>query len=81
MHDTAMPLVYSEPTVLWRMRRPGGLISHAVIDPRPQRALVVWFVNNRPVGLRDFDDWTAAIRWSEQLKAQNWAAGWRAFPE
>jgi hypothetical protein len=39
--------------------------------------VVVWFINDRPLGYRDFDDWTAALRWSDQMQAQNWAVGWR----
>ena len=37
----------------------------------------MWFVNGRLLGDRDFDDVTCALRWSEQMQAQNWAAGWR----
>jgi hypothetical protein len=75
--ETAMGLVYDEPTVMWRMRRPDGLLAHAMIGPRPDGAVVVWFINDRPLGYRDFDDWTAALRWSDQMQAQNWAVGWR----
>ena len=72
---------YEEPIVLWRMRRADGLLSHAVIGPRADRAVVVWFVNDCPLGFRDFGDWTSALRWSDQLQAQNWAVGWRLAPE
>jgi hypothetical protein len=51
--------------------------SHTVISPRSDGALVVWFVNGRPLGYRDFDDWPSAIRWSDQLRKQNWSVGWR----
>jgi hypothetical protein len=37
----------------------------------------MWFVNDRPLGVRDFDDCESAIRWSDRLKAQNWSVGWR----
>ena len=70
-------MVYDEPTVMWRMLRVDGLTSHAVIEAGPQTAMLVWFVNGRPVGYRDFSDWTSALRWSDQLQAQNWSAGWR----
>jgi len=76
-----MPLVYDEPTVMWRMRRADGLSSHAMIGPRPDGAVVVWFVNGRPVGYRDFGDLSSALCWSDQLQAQNWAAGWRLATE
>ena len=72
-----MPLVYDEPTVMWRMERAGGQSSHVVIGPRPDGAIVVWFFNGRPLGFRDFADWRSALIWSDLLQAQNWAAGWR----
>jgi hypothetical protein len=63
------------------MRRRDGLLSHAVIGPHVGGAVVVWFVNNRPVGARDFGDWTSALRYSDQMQAQNWAVGWRLAAE
>jgi hypothetical protein len=78
MPDVPMPSVYNEPTVMWRMRRDDGLMSHAVICPRTDGAAVVWFVNDRPLGRRDFRDWTSALHWSDQMKAHNWATGWRS---
>jgi hypothetical protein len=72
---------YDEPTVMWRMRREDGRLSHAVIDPRQGAATVVWFVNDRPLGRRSFEDWSGALRWSDQLRTQNWKAGWRPIPE
>ena len=63
------------------MRRDDGLSCHAVIRLRSDGAIVVWFVNGRPLGYRDFGDWTKALRWSEQMQAQNWAVGWRLESE
>ena len=79
--EASTRLVYSEPTVMWRMRRADGLRSHAIIGPRADGAVVVWFVNDRPLGYRDFDDWTSALRWSDQMQAQNFAVGWRLVPD
>ena len=62
---------------MWRMRRTDGQSSHVVIGSRLNGVAVMWFVNGRLLGLRDFDDVTCALRWSEQMQAQNWAAGWR----
>ena len=70
-------LEYDEPTVMWRMQRADGQACHVVIGPRPDGAIVVWFINGRPLGYRDFADWSSALRWSDLLQAQNWAAGWR----
>jgi hypothetical protein len=76
-----MGLVYDEPTVMWRMRRADGLLSHAVIGPGSDGAVVVWFINGRPLGYRAFGDWICALRWSDQMQAQNWAVGWRLASE
>lgn len=81
MSETPSPLVYDQPTVMWRMRRADGLSSHAVIGPRSEGAVVVWFINGRPLGFKDFDDWASALRWSDQMQAQNWAVGWRLSPD
>jgi hypothetical protein len=80
MPETRNRSAIDEPVVLWRMRRAGGL-AHAVLGPRADGAVVVWFFNDRPLGYRDFGDWTSALRWSEQLQAQNWAVGWRLASE
>lgn len=81
MAETGRRLVYDEPTVMWRMQRADGSTAHAVIGPRPEGAVLVWFLNGRPLGYRDFGDWSGALRWSDQLQAQNWAVGWRLVPD
>ena len=81
MPETPVQLVYNEPTVMWRMRRADGRSSHAVLGPRSDGAIVVWFINGRPLGYRAFGDWTSALRWSDQMQAQNWAVGWRLAPD
>lgn len=77
MSEIALPSTYNEPTVMWRMERADGRRAQAVIDPRTAGARVVWFVNGQPLGVRDFDDWSGALAWTERLKAQYWAVGWR----
>jgi hypothetical protein len=79
--DEAPRSGHEEPTVMWRMRRPDGLSAHAVIGLRGCRAWVMWFVNDRPLGIRDFEDWESAIRWSDRLQAQNWTVGWRLITD
>jgi hypothetical protein len=81
MSDTPIPLVYDEPTVMWKMQRRDGVSSHAVIDSSPDGPVVIWYINGRMLGFRNFGDWTRALQWSDQLQAQNWAAGWRLTPE
>jgi hypothetical protein len=68
---------YDEPTIMWRMRRSDGLSAHAVIAFQGHRAWVIWFLNDRPIGVRDFEDWGSAIQWSERMQIQNWTVGWR----
>jgi hypothetical protein len=77
---TPMRLVYDEPTVMWRMRRADAL-CHVVITPLPWGAAVEWFLNDRPLGHRDFSELGDALRWTEQLQAQNWSSGWRLLSE
>jgi len=68
---------YDEPTVMWRMRRSNGLSTHAVIGPQESGAWVMWYLNGSPVGVRNFDDWTSAIEWTDRMQFQNWTVGWR----
>jgi hypothetical protein len=63
------------------MQRSDGSLTHAVIGSSSHGPVLVWYVNGRALGYRDFDDWTGALRWSDQLQAQNWAVGWRLVPE
>ena len=81
MPSPSTDLVYDAPIVMWRMRRTDGRSCHAVIAPRSDGAVVVWFIDDRPLGYRAFDDWTGALRWSDQMQAQNWAVGWRRLSE
>ena len=62
---------------MWRMRRGNGLLAHLVLGCEGQGAWAAWFLNDRPIGLRDFSDVGSAIRFSESMQAQNWAVGWR----
>lgn len=67
---------------MWRMQRADGRRCHAVVAPASDgRLVLVWFHNDRPLGYRHFDDWARALRWSEQMRAHNWAAGWRLISE
>jgi len=77
MSEIASPSTYNEPTVMWRMRHADGRHAQAVIDPTNNTTRVLWFVNDFPVAVRDFDDWTSAIAWTERLRAQQWTVGWR----
>ena len=75
-----LPSTYDEPTVMWRMRRADGLSAHAVIGFQGRGAWVIWFLNDRPIGIRDFDSWRCALQWSERMQFQNWTVGWRDVP-
>jgi hypothetical protein len=41
----------------------------------------MWFVNDRPMGVRDFSDLSEALHWCEQMRLQNWTVGWRTEPD
>lgn len=62
---------------MWRMSRPDGRHVLAVVDPAGRGASVVWLLNDSPVGVRHFDDWTSAIEWTDKLWTQYWTVGWR----
>lgn len=81
MPDSRTATTYNEPTVMWRMQRPDHLVMHAVIAPTARGANVMWFVNTRLLGMREFSDWGDAITWSDRIRDQNWAAGWRLVPD
>jgi hypothetical protein len=66
---------------MWRMQKAGDLRAHAVVGLRGRRAWVMWFLNDYPLGVREFEDWASAIRWSDRLQAQNWTLGWRLSPD
>ncbi len=77
MSLSPLPSTYDEPTVMWRMRRSDGQSAHAVIGFKGGGTWVIWFVNGRPIGMRDFDDCASALQWSDRMQFQNWTAGWR----
>jgi hypothetical protein len=77
MSENAVPCTYNEPTVIWRMQHRDGRCAQAVIDPLRTGARVRWFVNDHPIGVRYFADWTGAIEWTDRLRAQQWTVGWR----
>jgi hypothetical protein len=77
MSEIAFPSTYNEPTVMWRMTHRDGRWAQAVLDPLESGARVQWFVNGHSFSVRYFGDWTGAIQWTDQLRAEQWAVGWR----
>jgi hypothetical protein len=77
MSEITSPSTYNEPTVIWRMRHADGRSARAVIDPMSSATRVLWFVDDQPLYVRYFADWTGAIEWSNRLRAQQWTVGWR----
>jgi hypothetical protein len=78
MRKFSVPSAYREWTVMWRMRRADGLMSHAAIGVRGDgKFVLIWFVNDRPLGYREFSNCTAALDASERMRLQNWTVGWR----
>jgi hypothetical protein len=77
MSEIAFPSTYNEPTVMWRMTHRDGRWAQAVLDPLDSGARVQWFVNGHSFSVRYFGDWTGAIQWTDQLRAEQWTVGWR----
>jgi hypothetical protein len=59
------------------MQRSDGLCAHAMIRFQGSGALVIWFLNEKPMGIRDFVDWKSAVIWSDRMQVQNRSVGWR----
>jgi hypothetical protein len=76
--ETSLPSTYDEPTVMWTMSRPDGRHVQAIVNPAGRGASVFWLLNGVALGVRHFDDWTAAIECSDRLKTQYRCAGWSA---
>ena len=66
---------------MWRMRRGERLSAHAIIGVQGRRAWVMWFLNGRPIGSREFEDWESALLWTDRMREQNWSVGWRLLPD
>ena len=66
---------------MWRMQRPDNLVMHAVIALTATGASLMWFVNTRLLGMREFTELADAIVWSDRIRDQNWTAGWRLTPD
>ena len=82
MAESSKKVEYREPTVMWRMQRADGRATHAVMAQRSDGMFVlVWFFDGRPLGHREFREWTSALDWSDRLQFQNWTVGWRLVPE
>lgn len=58
-------------TVMWRMQRADGMRAHATMGVHGGTAAVTWYVNERPLGSKSFEDWADALIWCDQLEAQN----------
>lgn len=78
MSETSLPSTYDEPTVMWTLSRPDGRHVQAIVNPAGRGASVFWLLNGVALGVRHFDDWTAAIECSDRLKTQYRSVGWRA---
>jgi hypothetical protein len=68
---------FDEPVVMWRMERVDGRRSHLVLGRDTDVIWAVWFLNETPLGMRDFNDFASAVAWADRMKAQNWSIGWR----
>lgn len=63
------------------MRRDDGRRVQAVVNPSGIGASVFWLLNGTAIGVKHFDDWTAALGWCERLKSQYWSVGWRSIDD
>jgi hypothetical protein len=59
------------------MQRAEGLSAHLVVGYDGPIVWVAWFLNDRPLGLREFNDVGSALDFSDRMQFQNWSVGWR----
>jgi hypothetical protein len=68
---------YSEPAVLWRMRREGGEVARATLIPGSPASTLVIFVDDRFERGENFEDWAAALARAEAIREDLAQQGWR----
>ena len=75
------PKSYSEPAVLWRLRRPDGSRARATIIPGVPASTLVFFVNDRFERGENVSDWEPALRRADEVKRQLVKEGWEEETE
>ena len=70
-------MTVNEPTVLWRLFRPGGRHVRAVLLPGPPRHTLTVFVDNVMDRAENFDAMDVALFRAEDLKRSLVADGWK----
>jgi hypothetical protein len=69
---------YSEPTVLWRLKREDGRKARALVVPRGFDTCAAVFINERPEDVKDFKEREDALRWLEMQRSCLHADGWQS---
>jgi hypothetical protein len=65
---TAIKTTYCEPTVMWRLGRASKETACAVIVPTRRDATLLWWVNSKIAGVRDFPGLSEAVAAAEELR-------------
>jgi len=77
MPKRSAPTTYNEPTVMWRLRHPAGQSARAAVIPIGDTATALWLIDDLAQDAKGFDEWTSAVTWVEEVRADLIAMGWR----
>lgn len=73
-------LQYTEPTVLWRLRR-GETRAHATIFSTPDQATVAWFFDDTMDRIENYETLELALARADDIRGVLLRDGWREEPE
>jgi hypothetical protein len=66
---------YTDPTVIWRLRR-DGQTAHAEIVPHKLQITFIWWIDNGIEDAEDFVEWTGALERADIVGARLLKDGW-----
>ena len=60
---------YTDPTVIWRLRREGEA-ARAVIVPHTLQTTLVWWIDDHIDGAEDFLEWSGALERADVVRGR-----------
>jgi hypothetical protein len=60
---------YTEPTVMWRLRR-NNQTAHAMVVPHKMQTTLLWWIDERIDGAEDFVEWDGALARADVVRAR-----------
>ena len=66
---------YTDPTVIWRLRREERT-AHAMIVPHTIQTTLVWWIDENIDGAEDFIEWSGVLERADVVRARLLKDGW-----